>query len=179
MWVSDNQAIAIDKAFVKREPVKVNGATINTVDISGIWPEDTWYDMHPELRPQPIQETPLRLEQAISDTDKGVHYEAFSKNLKLLKDGKKPIFFVKDGVIQKNKEGLVSNPKVITDVPANWVKQGVSKQKWNTFYSASPGYKKVSDNGDQVIVAFTVVGEIPHYLEKCNELEIKKLEIRR
>lgn len=176
MWVSDNQALAIDRAITQRKPVKVNGATINTVDISGIWPEDIWYDMHPELKPVPVHESNLQLREAITEDNKGIHYEAFLKNMELLKNGNKPRYYAEGGEIHEEESFWFGQQRDDNTVKAHWVKQSVSKQKWNSFYSASPGYHILSDNGDKVIIAFTVVGEIPHHLEELNELETKKME---
>lgn len=175
IWVSDNQAQAIDQAIMKRVPVKVNGATINTVDISGIWPEDIWYEIHPDLKPAPVAEPVLQIKEAIKPDEKGLHYQAYLKNKEAMAKGEKVRFYAKDGKIHE--QDSWNHDTGNKTVRGKLVKKSISKQKWNSFYSASPGYHLLSDDGDRVTVAFTIVGEVPHHVEDLTEYEIKKIKI--
>lgn len=53
LFISDQQAEIVDKAWTNKAPVTVNGAKINSVDITAIWPIAEWYEQHPDKKPAP------------------------------------------------------------------------------------------------------------------------------
>lgn len=174
-WIDENQADVVDRAWSNRQPVKVNGVTINTVDITNIVPEEQWYDLHPESKPLPTTNNVKYLEPVKTEST-GAWSECFKKNRKLLSEGELPRYTVEDGKLLEKEYYWRDDIEKPESVKGFWVKRRVSRRKWESFYSQSPGYQLLEDDGSDVVIAFVIVEQpIPHHLEELESREIAKL----
>lgn len=62
-------------------------------------------------------------------------------------------------------------------VAAKWVKKQVSQKEWGKYYSGSPGYKLLSNEGGVVTMACIVPTHLINYarVQDCNAVEIAQL----
>jgi hypothetical protein len=64
-------------------------------------------------------------------------------------------------------------------IRAHWVKRHVSERDYSKYYAGSPGYHRLSQDDEGIVIGFTrvVTGKSwPRHLEVCSEKEAKSLE---
>lgn len=62
------------------------------------------------------------------------------------------------------------------DIMVKWVKKTVTQDRWNKFYSPSPGYKHLSDENGMIVTAFRLpIHLIDDKVSYCDDNEVNKL----
>lgn len=86
---------------------------------------------------------------------------------------------IESGILQRGKREPILNPET-GDVMWRWAKTTVSKKKWDTYYSKSPGYYLIEPYYSSVVIGFRKPLETNQTLnsgtEWCNETEAAKLD---
>jgi len=183
LWVTESQSHIIDQAWQKKAIVKIGDSKINTVDITGIWSSEDWYENHPDDKPVVFHEIekpllPIREDEKSDNWDKW--HEAQALDIKRREQGLPTPHW------RVTREGeLIEDPEYYngienTNKPAlfEWVKLSVGNKRAQ-FYAESPGYTIVDNTDTGAVYAFKrIVGiePTPHHLEKCTDYEIQKLE---
>lgn len=174
-WIDEHQAKVVDQSWANRQPVKVNGVTINTVDISNIVPEDQWYELHPELKPVPVKKEVKYIEPAKTENTEA-WMECFKRNRKLISEGQLPRWIVENGELVQRDDYWRDGVEKSDSVRGLWVKKRVSKRKWESYYSQAPNYQLLEDDGSDVVIAFVTVEQpIPHHLLELDTEELSKI----
>lgn len=78
-----------------------------------------------------------------------------------------------EAVAQAFKEPMVTDG----EVNIKWVKKVVTKDKWERYYSASPGYRRLDESDGLTTVAFRVPTHLvnSNTMQYCDEQEISRL----
>lgn len=177
-WIDEYQAKIVDQSWSNREPVKINGATINTVDISNIVPEEQWYELHPESKPLPTP-ADVKYIEPVKTKDTELWSECFKKNRQLLLKGELPHWTVEDGELKQKEYHWRDHIDKHEPVKGYWVKKRVSRRKWDNFYSQSPGYQLLENDGSDVVIAFVTIEQpIPYHLEQLKADELARVRGR-
>lgn len=157
-WVSEAQAEAVDKVWRTKGVFKLDGASINTADIVGIWPENTWYEIHPEDRPRNLPTIkPELLEEPKSSPLRDKWIEVLALNKKLLADGKKPKYVVADGEITEQENFWFDAPDNNPPVPLRWATKeffGRMAKKIEDLAGEGLGYRVVRRDGKTIEAAY-------------------------
>lgn len=131
-----------------------------------------------ELEEQPIKIEAKQIAPPIvdkQDYEDMPNFQAYRKNLKLLLKGKLPHWVVKENKLVKEENYWHNEPTKSGKIFGTWVKQEVSRQKWNTHYSQSPGYYPLDYTDDKVTMAFTVIPPISEHVTTLTIDEINKV----
>ena len=171
MWITADQATIVNRAWQDRSPVKVNGSLINTVDITGIWDEQTWYDNHPEDKlevksPVPQLSAPTQTE----DTEKWRRVLRANKTLML--KGLLPRYTLKDHKVVDQPDYWRDTELTEKTVKGTIVKKSVTDHEYRRKYANRNGYHLAGKDYDKNIIIFTVVGEIPPGCDPATPQEI-------